>query len=91
MYKKYLITIQTRPTQIVKVIFLLKPRFLTFFLKIFDAQNQLPITFCLDLVCNKTLKAKVRHPHTQEFLTFNIPIAYKIRTKSYTKIVFNGR
>ena len=51
--KKYFITIQTRPTQIVKVYFLLKNRFL----KIINLQNQLPITYCSDLVCNKTLKA----------------------------------
>ena len=51
--KKYAITIQTHPTQIVKVYFLLKTRFL----KIIGAQNQLAITLCSDLVCNKTLKA----------------------------------
>ena len=35
------------------------------FLKISGAQNQLPIIFCLDLVCNKTLKAKNSTPtHT---------------------------
>ena len=32
-----------------------------FNLKIIDVQNQLPITFCLDLVCNKTLKARNLH------------------------------
>jgi hypothetical protein len=37
--KKYLITIQTPPTQIVEVYFLLK--------KIIGAQNQLLITFCV--------------------------------------------
>ena len=32
---------------------------------IIGAQNQLPITFCLDIVCNKTLKAKKSTPtHT---------------------------
>ena len=34
-------------------------------------------------MCNKTLKAK-KH----EFLTFKIPTAHQIRTKSDTKIVF---
>ena len=51
------------------------------FLKIIVTQIQLPITFCSEFVCNKTLKA--RNSHTYKFLTFNIPIA-----KSNTKIVF---
>ena len=47
--KKYLITIQTRSTQIVKSYFLLKTRFFNGL-----QQNQLPITVCSDIVCNKT-------------------------------------
>ena len=35
------------------------------FLKNIGAQNELPITFCSDLVCNKTLKARNSTPlHT---------------------------
>ena len=57
--KKYLITIQTLPAQIVTVYFLLKTVFLT------DFQNQLLITFCSDLVCNNSLKARIStHTHT---------------------------
>ena len=51
--KKYPITIQTSPTQIV----------FNAFLKIISAQNRIPINFCSDLECNKTLKAKP--PHTR--------------------------
>ena len=62
--KKYFITIQTRPTQIVKVYFLSKPGF-NIFLKIVGEQNQLPITFCLDFMLNKSLKARNSNPtHT---------------------------
>ena len=35
------------------------------FLKIIGAQNQLPITFCLDLMRNKTLRLEIRPPHTR--------------------------
>ena len=35
------------------------------YLKIIGAQNLLPITFYSDLMCNKTLKAKIRSPHTR--------------------------
>ena len=71
--KKYTITIQTRPTQIVK---LFKPVF-NGFLKIISAQNQLPIPFCSDLMHNKTLKARNTTPtQTKEFQTINIPIAH---------------
>ena len=52
----YYITSQTRSTQILKVYFLLK----TQFLKIIGAQNQLPITFCSDLM---TLSLKIRPSH----------------------------
>jgi hypothetical protein len=63
--RKYPLAIQTRPTQIVKVYFLLKTRFLTNFFKIVGAQNQLHITFCPDLMRNKTLKARNLTPtHT---------------------------
>ena len=54
---KYPLTIQTRPTQIVKYIFL----------NIISAQNPLPITFFSDLVCNKTLRLEIQHPHTRFF------------------------
>ena len=62
--KKYLITIQTCPTPIVKSIFLIeKP--VNEFSKVIGVQNQLPITFCLDLVCNKTLMVRNSTPtHT---------------------------
>ena len=63
--KKYPITFQTCPTQIVKVYFLLKDRLISSFVKIIGAQNQLPMTFCSDLVSNKTLKARNSTPtHT---------------------------
>ena len=46
------------------ILFLEKPVF-NVFLKIIGAQNQLPITFCLDLMLNKTLKARNSTPtHT---------------------------
>ena len=48
------------------------------FIKIIGAQNQLLNTFCSELVCNKTLKARIStHTHTHEYPTFNI-----------TKVVF---
>ena len=53
--KKYLITIQTRPTPIVKSIFLIEKPVFNAFLKVIGVQNQLLITFCSNLVCNKTL------------------------------------
>ena len=63
--KKYLVTNQTRPTQIVKVYFLLKNCFFNRFLKIIGAQNQLAITFFSDSMRNKTLKARNLTPtHT---------------------------
>ena len=70
-----------------KSIFLIENPVLNGSLKIIGAQNQLPITFCSDLVCNKTLKSKDYEfePHTHDFLTFTIPIAH---TKSDTKIVY---
>ena len=48
--KKYPVTIQTQPTQIVKVYFVVKKPGFYRFLKIIGAQNQLPIIFCSDLV-----------------------------------------
>ena len=57
-----------------KSIFLIEKPVFNGFLKIIGAQNQLPITFCSDLVCNKTLKAKIC-PYTHKFITLNIPIA----------------
>ena len=73
---KFACTIQTRLTQIVKVYFL-GTEILDFngFLKVIGIQNQLPITFCSDIVCNKTLKAKKSTP-THELLIFNILIAH---------------
>ena len=56
--KKYLITIQTPPTQFIISIFLIEKMGFNRFLKIIGAQNQLLITFCSDLVCNKTLNAR---------------------------------
>ena len=57
--KKYPITIQTSPTKILKVYFLLKS-FFNGFLKIIGAQNQLPI-----ILFSKTLKARNSTPtHT---------------------------
>ena len=37
--------------------------------------NYLHIPFCLDLVCNKTLRLEIR-PHAHTFLIFDIPIAH---------------
>ena len=51
--KKYLITIQTRPTQIVIGIFLNEKPAFNGFVMIICAQNQLPLTFCSALECNK--------------------------------------
>ena len=61
---KYFIAIQTCPTQIVKVYFLLKNCF-NGFLKIIGVQNQLPITFYSELIRNKTIKARNSTPHTR--------------------------
>ena len=55
--KKYRITIQARLIQIVKIIFLIEKTSFNGFSKIIGPQNQLPITFCLDLMWNKTLKS----------------------------------
>ena len=45
------------------------------FLKITGVQNQLPITFCLDLVCNKTLLVRNLTPkHTN----FKQPLIFQI-------------
>ena len=41
-----------------KSIFLIEKPVFSGLLMIIGAQNQLPITFCSDLECNKTLKAK---------------------------------
>ena len=67
---KYLITIQTRLTQFVEAyFFLLKNRFLTDFKRLLVQKNQLLITFCSDLICNKTLKARNSTPtHTNILL-----------------------
>ena len=46
------------PNKNCKTIFLIEKLAFNGFLKIIDAQNQLPITFGSDLVCNKTLKAR---------------------------------
>ena len=51
--KKYLITIQTRPTQIVLSIFSIEKIVFIGFLKTICVQNQSHITFCSDLWCNK--------------------------------------
>ena len=69
--KKNLTIIQTRPTQILKAYFLFKNRFLM----IIGTQNQLPFTFCSDLVWNKTLEARNLTP-THEFLAFDILIEH---------------
>ena len=46
-------------------IFLIEKPVINVFLKIIGVQNQLPITFCSDLLCNKTLKARNSTPtHT---------------------------
>ena len=71
--KKYLIIILTPPTQIVTSILIIEKPGFNGVLKINGVQNQLPITFCSDLVCNKTLNAQNSTP---------------IRTKSDTKVVF---
>ena len=68
--KKYPITIQTRPNLVNSNFLIEKP-----VLKVIGVQNQLPIIFSSDLVCNNTLKAK-NLTSTHEFLTFNILIAH---------------
>ena len=59
--KKYLITIQTPPTQIEMIIFLIEK----LILKIIGVQNQLPITFFSNLVCNKILNLEIQPQHTR--------------------------
>ena len=56
--KKCHITVQTRKTQIVLSVLVIENRIFNRFLKIFNVQNELPITFCSDKVCNKALKAR---------------------------------
>ena len=46
-----------------KSIFLIEKPVFNYFLKIIDAQNCLPSTFCSDLVFNKTLNARNMTPH----------------------------
>ena len=54
----------TPDTNCNKYTFYWKPVF-NGFLKVIGVKNQLPITFCLDLVCTKTLKARNSTPtHT---------------------------
>ena len=65
--KKYLITIQTRPTPILKSIFLIENPFFYEILKVIGVQNQVPITFCSDLVCNKTLMVRNSTPTHMNF------------------------
>ena len=62
---------------------LIEKPFFNGFLKIIGVQNQLPITFCLDLVCNKTLKAEMRPHHTHEFLT----LIFLLHIKSEQKVI----
>ena len=50
-----------------KSIFLIENPVFNGFLKIVGVQNQLPITFCLDLMCNKTLKARNSYPTYTNF------------------------
>ena len=50
-----------------KSIFLIENPVFNGFLKIIGAQNQLAITFCSDLVCNNSLKAKDSTPTHTDF------------------------
>ena len=59
--EKYSFTIQTRITQIVNSIFLIKTSFLKI---IIGVQNQLHISFGSDLVCNKIFR-DINSTHTQ--------------------------
>ena len=66
--KKYPITIQTDPTPNINSIFLINSKPVSnVFLKIIGAQNQLPITFCTDIVCSKTLNARNSIPSQTNF------------------------
>ena len=58
-----------------KSTFIIENPILNRFLKIIGAQNQLPITFCSDLMSNITLKARNSTPK-HEFLNYNIPITH---------------
>ena len=71
--KKYpsIIIIINTITQIVKCTFLIEKAILIEFLKI-GAQNQLTITFCSDLVCNKTLKAHMKFCPSISYYTLNL-------------------
>ena len=53
------------------------------FLKIIGAQNQLPITLCLDIKSNKTLKARNATPTHTDFL----PLISLLRFKSEQKVM----
>ena len=59
------------PDTNLKSIFLIEKPVINEFLKIINAQNQLPITFGSDLVCNRTLKARNSTSTSHEFLTLN--------------------
>ena len=50
-----------------KGIFLIEKPVFNRFLKISGAQNKLPITFCSDLVCKKTFKARNSTPTLTNF------------------------
>ena len=63
-----------------KSIFLIEKAFFNRFFRIISSQNQLPLTFSSDLVCNKTIKAR-----NSTFLTFNIPISHKFEQKVIRK------
>ena len=55
--------------------------------KIIGVQNQLHISFCTALVCNKISNTKILPQHTR-ISNLRFLVAYEIRTKSDTKIVF---
>ena len=83
MNKKYLITIQTPLTLIVISRFLIENPFFNTVLNIIGVQNQLPNTFCSDLVCNKKLQAR-NLTHIHNCITFIIPI---LRIKPEQKVI----
>ena len=83
-YKKYTITTKTRPTQIVKVSFLLKNRVLTNFLRLLVYKFTYLSLFVQisSITIHQWLEIR---PHTHEFLTINILLHIKSEQKVIRK------
>ena len=86
---KYLITIQTRPTKIAVSTFLIEQPVFNGILKIIGVQNQLPITFSLNLVCNQTSKVRNSTPTHTNFSTLTSYYTSDPNKKQYENSLVN--